>query len=342
VYAVPGHANHFNRLYIHSVSGVTIAESNEMKLFWKISVPVVCVVVLCVAAVIWQVHERKLMEAARVCRVSAEQGDAKAQYGLGTLYYDGKGVPKNYAEALRWYRKAAEQGNANGQNGVGYMYAFSQGVPLDRAEADRWYHKAAGQGNEYAQQALGLRGRGWSTFSIINYSIIPLGCLILLIGSLSLGWRLQNRQQRSTAFTGTLGLIYTGLSLYWLFGIFPSVSVVNAFYFGKSIVGGVFFVLLISIVLPERAKPMSAKITLGIFGILFLCLNLLFIVLIDTKRFIPARAFCSLNGLLIGLSIPLTIFLWRSHKQIREEPNLDSEDAAIEPPDESKSGSNLV
>ena len=37
----------------------------------------------------------------------AEQGDAKAQYKLGTMYYFGHGVPQDYWEAVRWYRKAA-------------------------------------------------------------------------------------------------------------------------------------------------------------------------------------------------------------------------------------------
>src|SRR5438034_5667631 len=43
-------------------------------------------------------------------RPLAEQGLAKAQHNLGVIYYNGHGVPPNYAEALRWYRLAAEQG----------------------------------------------------------------------------------------------------------------------------------------------------------------------------------------------------------------------------------------
>ena len=47
----------------------------------------------------------KLAQDARVCRVRAEQGDAKAEADLGNLYSHGRGVAQDYAEALRWYLK---------------------------------------------------------------------------------------------------------------------------------------------------------------------------------------------------------------------------------------------
>ena len=40
----------------------------------------------------------------------AEQGNASAQYNLGVMYANGRGVPQDYAEAMKWYRLAAEQG----------------------------------------------------------------------------------------------------------------------------------------------------------------------------------------------------------------------------------------
>ena len=43
-------------------------------------------------------------------RSLAEQGNARAQFGLGFLYYYGKGVTQDKTEALKWYRKAAEGG----------------------------------------------------------------------------------------------------------------------------------------------------------------------------------------------------------------------------------------
>ncbi|MDA0221360.1 MAG: tetratricopeptide repeat protein, partial [Proteobacteria bacterium] len=44
-------------------------------------------------------------------RPLAEQGNAYAQSILGVMYYEGTGVPQDYAEAVRWYRLAADQGN---------------------------------------------------------------------------------------------------------------------------------------------------------------------------------------------------------------------------------------
>ncbi|MEP6880280.1 MAG: caspase family protein, partial [Nitrosospira sp.] len=40
----------------------------------------------------------------------AEQGNADAQYNLGVIYRNGKGVPQDDAKAVEWYRKAAAQG----------------------------------------------------------------------------------------------------------------------------------------------------------------------------------------------------------------------------------------
>ena len=56
-------------------------------------------------------------------RKMAEQGDAKAQLGVGLMYYVGEGVTKSYSDALKWYRLAAQQGNADAQYCLGEMYA---------------------------------------------------------------------------------------------------------------------------------------------------------------------------------------------------------------------------
>jgi hypothetical protein len=66
--------------------------------------------------------ERKLAEAARECRIRAERGDADAEFRLAEICRDGKGVPREYGEAVRWFRKAADQGYAKAQNGLGKMY----------------------------------------------------------------------------------------------------------------------------------------------------------------------------------------------------------------------------
>ena len=42
------------------------------------------------------------------------QGDAEAQYQLGTLYHTGRGVEQDYARAAEQYAKAAVQGAREG------------------------------------------------------------------------------------------------------------------------------------------------------------------------------------------------------------------------------------
>ena len=46
---------------------------------------------------------------------------------------------KRYTQALAWYRRAAEQRYAAAQYGLGWMYANGRGVPKDEAEAVKWY-----------------------------------------------------------------------------------------------------------------------------------------------------------------------------------------------------------
>ena len=84
-------------------------------------------------------------------RALAEQGDADAQYGLGLMYANGRGVPEDDAEAVRWWRLAAEQGHARAQYNLGYMYRNGDGVPRDNVLAYMWWNLAAAQGHESAQ-----------------------------------------------------------------------------------------------------------------------------------------------------------------------------------------------
>lgn len=41
----------------------------------------------------------------------AEHGHAAAQYNMGVLYDEGRGVTQDYREAAKWYELAAVQGN---------------------------------------------------------------------------------------------------------------------------------------------------------------------------------------------------------------------------------------
>ncbi|MBQ6003089.1 MAG: SEL1-like repeat protein [Synergistaceae bacterium] len=42
---------------------------------------------------------------------AATQSLPDAQYGLGIIYRDGRGVPQSDEKAIEWFTKAAEQGD---------------------------------------------------------------------------------------------------------------------------------------------------------------------------------------------------------------------------------------
>lgn len=95
----------------------------------------------------------------------AELGETWAEYNLGWVYDNGRGVTKDEVEAVRWYRKAAEQGYADAQNNLGVMYEYGTGVTKNDIEAIHWYRKAEGAGNDQAFKNLELmysQGRGVS------------------------------------------------------------------------------------------------------------------------------------------------------------------------------------
>ena len=87
-------------------------------------------------------------QAAKWTRLAADQGNASAQYRLGLMYYNGRGVPQDYAEAAKWFRLAADQGYAYARYSLGVMYEHGQGVPQDDVQAHMWFNLAAAQGDE--------------------------------------------------------------------------------------------------------------------------------------------------------------------------------------------------
>ena len=86
----------------------------------------------------------------------AAQGNAEAQYDLGLMYDDARGVSQDYKLAVYWYAKAAEQGVSLAQSNLGFMYTKGQGVVQDFKQATYWFAKAAEQGVALAQYNLGV------------------------------------------------------------------------------------------------------------------------------------------------------------------------------------------
>ena len=85
----------------------------------------------------------------------AEAGEPNAQFNLGVMYLEGKGVPQNYAEAANWFKKAGEQGEATAQFNLGIMHYKGLGMPKNYAEAINWLRKSADNGVAKSQAMLG-------------------------------------------------------------------------------------------------------------------------------------------------------------------------------------------
>jgi uncharacterized protein len=81
-------------------------------------------------------------------RPLANQGVAQAQYLLGTMYENGKGVAQDYREAMKCYRLAADYpGYAAPLYALGFIYVNGHGVAQDNVHAYMWYNIAASSGD---------------------------------------------------------------------------------------------------------------------------------------------------------------------------------------------------
>ncbi len=99
--------------------------------------------------------KRDLKVVAESYRALAFQGDGTAQFKLGAMYDEGKGVEKNSHEAMRWYLLAAAQGSAGAAYNLGRLYDDGSGIPQNYKLARRWYKSAAERGSTKAAVNLG-------------------------------------------------------------------------------------------------------------------------------------------------------------------------------------------
>jgi len=83
---------------------------------------------------------------------AAEKGSARAQYMLGRLYVDGKGVARDPAVGTDWFRRSAEQGFVRAQYALGALLYERR----DHAGAQTWWLRAARAGSAEAMTSLGF------------------------------------------------------------------------------------------------------------------------------------------------------------------------------------------
>jgi hypothetical protein len=84
-------------------------------------------------------EEKEMADAILTIKTLADQGDAKAQYILGSLYQKFE----EHHTAFEWFEKSALQGNEASQSKVGFLYYTGLGVRQDYAKAFEFSLKAA-------------------------------------------------------------------------------------------------------------------------------------------------------------------------------------------------------
>lgn len=95
-------------------------------------------------------------EAAKLFCHAAILGDTESAYRLGHCYYFGKGVSQDYVTAAEWFRYAAGRGSVSAQCFLGHIFYKGEGVPQDYTEAVKWFRLAAEQRNAEAECNLGV------------------------------------------------------------------------------------------------------------------------------------------------------------------------------------------
>jgi localization factor PodJL len=95
-------------------------------------------------------------DALAAIRALAGQGDAAAQYELGSRYVEGRGLGRDAKAAAQWYEKAAAQGLAPAQYRLGALYEKGVGVERDYERAKALYQTAAQAGNARSMHNLAV------------------------------------------------------------------------------------------------------------------------------------------------------------------------------------------
>ena len=83
--------------------------------------------------------------------LGAYEGDNEAQYNLGVLYLEGRGVERNLEQARNWFIKAAQKQHLEAQYNLGHMALSGMGMEEDTDAALKWWQQAAEGGYAQAQ-----------------------------------------------------------------------------------------------------------------------------------------------------------------------------------------------
>lgn len=72
----------------------------------------------------------------------AEAGDMGAQFNLGMLYYEGRGVPQSLEKAVQWLQRAAASDHHEALNVLGVLHVTGRGVEQNYEKALASFRRA--------------------------------------------------------------------------------------------------------------------------------------------------------------------------------------------------------
>jgi len=111
--------------------------------------------ILCVLLMFSVVAQAETLNADET-KLKAEQGDAKAQAQLASMYLLGRnGIEKDEQQAATWFTKSAEQNFVEAEVILATLYDRGMGVAQNVETATQWYEKAAKQGHTPSKAILG-------------------------------------------------------------------------------------------------------------------------------------------------------------------------------------------
>ena len=96
----------------------------------------------------------KFGKAAVIWSRLAENGNAKAKSGLGTLYYTGSGVPRDFNRARELFLAAAQANIPQAHMVLSLMYRRGDGVRQSHLLSYMWCDNAIGAGHEGATYVI--------------------------------------------------------------------------------------------------------------------------------------------------------------------------------------------
>lgn len=93
-------------------------------------------------------------EAAIAYLISANEGNAEAQFDIAYAYFNDEGIERDYASAAMWFKRSARQNYAKAQYNLAYCYMNGRGVPRDYDKASDLLHQSANNNYKRAQLTL--------------------------------------------------------------------------------------------------------------------------------------------------------------------------------------------